>query len=89
MRKPDCTVERIVEFDGFGARRVRLAPAARLTLPADLPYALCIGVSGEVTLGNSRLHSEAACLVPHSATHRTLINTSAQDAVCLLSGPNL
>ena len=89
MREPDCTIERIVEFDGFGARRVRLAPSARLALPTDLPYALCIGISGELSLGYTKLTAEAACLVPQSATHRTLINTGAEDGVCLLSGPNL
>jgi hypothetical protein len=89
MRERDCTVERIVEFDGFAARRVRLAPAARLKLPIDLPYALCIAISGELSLGNAKMVGEAACLVPQSATHRTLVNTGTRDAVCLLSGPNL
>jgi hypothetical protein len=89
VNEADCTIERIVELDEFSARRVRLAPAARLTLSKDLPYALCIGISGEITLGNATLAADAACLIPRSATHRTLINTGAQDAVCLLSGPNL
>jgi len=87
--EPDCTVERIVAFDGFAARRVRLAPAARADLPAELPYALCIGISGEVTLGGTTLSREVACLVPRATTQRTLINHSSQDAVCLLAGPEL
>jgi hypothetical protein len=89
MRESDCTIERIVEFDGVGTRRVRLSPAARLTLPQDLPYALCIGISGELSLGNARLVSETACLVPRSASHRTLFNSGDRDAICLVSGPNL
>jgi hypothetical protein len=88
VNEADCTIERIVEFDEFSARRVRLAPAARLTLPEDPPYALCIGIAGEITLGNATLMPEAACLVPRSASHRTVINTGTQDAVCLLSGPD-
>ncbi len=89
MREADCTIERVVEFDGVGTRRIRLTHGARLTLPKDLPYALCIGISGELSLGDVKLVAEAACLVPQSATNRTLINTGDQDAVCLLSGPNL
>jgi hypothetical protein len=89
INEHDCTVERIGEFDRFGTRRVRLAPEARLTLPADLPYAVCIGVSGELSLGNTRIGPETACLVPGSATQRTLTNIGDADAVCLLSGPNL
>jgi hypothetical protein len=89
MHESDCTIERIVEFDGVGTRRVRLSPAARLTLPRDLPYALCIGISGELSLGNARLTAETACLVPQSASHRTLFNGGDRDAVCLVSGPNL
>jgi hypothetical protein len=89
MRESDCTIERVVEFDGVGTRRVRLSPAARLTLPQDLPYALCIGISGELSLGNARLVTETACLVPQSASHRTLFNSGDRDAVCLVSGPNL
>ena len=87
--QPDCTVERIVACDGFAARRVRLAPAARLSLPAELPYALCVGISGKVTLGSATLTHEVACLMPRAATQRTLINHSSQDAVCLLAGPGL
>jgi len=89
VNETDCTIERIVELDEFSARRVRLAPAARLTLSRDLPYALCIGISGEITLGNASIVGESACLVPKSATRRTLINTGVQDAVCLLCGPKL
>ena len=87
--EPDCSVERIVAFDGFAARRVRLAPAARVDLPAELPYTLCIGISGELLLGSATLTHEVACLVPRAATQRTLINRSTQDAVCLLAGPEL
>ena len=90
MREPDCTIERIVEFDGV--RRTPRSPCACRAADvaeADLPYALCIGIRGEITLGNTTLVGEAACLVPQSATHRTLVNTGDEDAVCLLSGPNL
>lgn len=87
--QPDCTVERIVAFDRCAARRVRLAPAARVSLPAELPYALCVGISGEVALGGATLTREVACLVPRAATQRTLINHGSQDAVCLLAGPEL
>jgi hypothetical protein len=89
IREPDCTVERIVEFEDFAARRVTLAPGARLTIPKDLRYALCVGVVGDVTLGDATLASEEACLVPQSATHRTLVNAGVQDCVCLLCGPEL
>jgi hypothetical protein len=89
IREPDCTVERIVEFDGFAARRITLAPGARLTIAKDLRYALCVGVVGEVTLGDVTLANEDACLVPQSATHRTLVNAGAQECVCVLCGPDL
>ena len=89
VQEPDCTIERVVEFDAFSVRRVRLAPGARLTLSKTPPHTLCIAVSGEVTLGNATLADHSACLVPQSATRRTLLNTGAQDAVCLLSGPGL
>ncbi len=89
LQEPDCTVERVAEFDGFGSRRVRLAPSAQLTLSKGLPYALCIGISGELSLGNVSIARETACLVPNSATQRTLVNIGAHEAVCLLSGPGL
>jgi hypothetical protein len=89
VQEPDCTIERIVEFEEFSARRIRLAPAARLTLSKLSPYTLCIAISGEITLGDTTLVSDSGCLVPHSATSRTLINTGDEDAVCLLSGPSL
>jgi hypothetical protein len=89
VQEPDCTIERLVELDEFGARRIRLAPAARLTL-SNLPsYTLCIAISGEITLGNTTLVRDSACLIPHSATCRALVNTGEEDAVCLLSGPGL
>jgi hypothetical protein len=89
VQEPDCTIERVVEFDAFSVRRVRLAPGVRLTLSKTPPHTLCIAVSGEVTLGNATLADQSACLVPQSATRRTLLNTGARDAVCLLSGQGL
>jgi hypothetical protein len=89
IREPDCIVERIVEFDDFAARRITLAPSARLTIAKDLRYALCVGVVGEVTLGDATLGTEDACLVPQSATRRTLVNASAKECVCVLCGPEL
>src|SRR5262249_23770341 len=89
IREPDCTVERIVEFDDFAARRITLAPGARLTIPKDLRYALCVGVAGEITLGDATLAREEACLVPQSSTHRTLVNSSPQESVCVLCAPQL
>ena len=89
IREPDCIVERIVELDGFAARRITLVPGARLTIARDLRYALCVGVSGEVALGDATLAPEDACLVPQSATHRTLVNAGARNSVCLLCGPEL
>ena len=89
IREPDCTVERIVEFDGFAARRITLAPGAQLTIARDLRYAICVGVAGEVTLGDATLASEDACLVPQSATRRTLVNAGTRSCVCVLCGPEL
>ena len=89
VQEPDCTIERLVELDEFSARRIRLAPAARLTLSKLPSYTLCIAISGEITLGNTTLVRDSACLIPHSATRRTLVNTGEEDAVCLLSGPGL
>ena len=89
VEEPDCTIERLVELDELSARRVRLAPSARLTLSKLPPYTLCIAISGEITLGNTTLVGDSACLIPHSATRRTLVNTGKVEAVCLLSGPGL
>jgi hypothetical protein len=89
IREPDCTVERIVEFDGFAARRITLAPGARLTIARDLRYAICVGVAGETALGDATLASEDACLVASSATQRTLVNAGTRRCVCVLCGPEL
>jgi hypothetical protein len=89
IHEPDCTVERIVEFDSFAARRITLAPGARLTIPNGIRYALCIGVSGELKLGDVALATERACLLSQSTTHRTLVNESMRQGVCVLCGPEL
>lgn len=89
IREPDCVVERIVEFDGFAARRITLSPGARLSIPKGSRYAVCVGVSGEVTLGDATLACEDACLLPQSATFRTLVNAGAQPSVCVICGPEL
>jgi hypothetical protein len=63
--EPDCIDRTPRRIDEFSARRVRTAPAARLTLSNLPPYTLCIAISGEITLGNTTLVGDSACLVPH------------------------
>ena len=86
-------VERIVTFDEFAVWRVQLAAGSQTTIPAEVPYAVCMVITGEVDVvaGGSTvsLVAERAAFVPGSAPDKTLINRQPHAAICLIAAPGL
>ncbi|MDZ7669197.1 MAG: hypothetical protein U5Q16_07160 [Gammaproteobacteria bacterium] len=60
-------VENIVTFDDFRVWRVRVPAGSSLALPVHASYLLCMGVQGQVTVGNLTLAPEQAAFVPGAA----------------------
>ena len=79
-------VERVARFDDFNVWRVDLSTAAPLHLPEDIPYAVCLCLSGKVDIGDLRLTPEQACFIPFSALENTNLNNTGQ---LLIAAPNL
>ncbi len=69
----------------FRAWRIELAPNQTLTLPLQLPYAVCIGLTGEVKVNGLARQAEQACFVPSSALPLALENPGAQRATALVA----
>lgn len=79
-------VERIARFDDFNVWRVALHIAAPLRLPAELPYAVCMCLTGAVQVGALNLEAEQACFVPHVALPQMNLTGSGQ---LLIAAPKL
>ena len=79
-------VECIARFDDFNVWRVDLNTAAPLLLPKQIPYAVCMCLSGQVRLGSLTLCAEQACLVPHAAMTQISLNGDGQ---LLIAAPKL
>ncbi|MEZ5552801.1 MAG: hypothetical protein R3E82_18105 [Pseudomonadales bacterium] len=87
-------VSRIARFPDFGVWRAAVEPGGRLQLPADLPYALCLCVDGEIELagrtGSLNLTREKAAFIPHRALTAAVANASGtHPAIVLIAAPGL
>lgn len=79
-------VERIARFEDFNVWRVDLGACQALTLPQQIPYAVCMSLSGETRVGDIELQAEQACFVPHAALAGTGL---AGDGMLLIAAPGL
>lgn len=90
-------VERIVQFDDFGAWRVRLEAGSSWPLPTHIPYAIVMAVAGTATLGGLTLETEQAAFMPgvalsesHDSTNaNTITNKTTDTATILIAAPDL
>lgn len=78
-------VQRIARFEDFNVWRVHQHP--ELSLPRDLPYAVCMGLTGESRIGSLILYPEQAGFLPRQSISRTTIDASA--AQLLIAAPGL
>lgn len=81
-------IERIATFDDFNVWRVDCATAVALTLPTQIPYAVCMAIGGTVNIAHLRLAPEEACLVPALALPTTQIAGDPHSQV-LIAAPTL
>ena len=79
-------IERVARFDDFNVWRVDLADAVSFTLPADVPYAVCMGLTGEVYVGSEAIAAEQACFIPQLGISNTKITGSGK---ILVAAPDL
>jgi hypothetical protein len=84
-----CTAERIARLSDFAVWRVRLAPGAAMNLPDQLPYAVCVSVQGQITIGGLSCRPEHACLMPQESLTHAILNRGAEFALCLVAAPGL
>jgi len=83
------TIDRIASFDEFNVWRMHLLPGGTCQLSPDLPYAICIGLSGETNMHEQVLQAEQACFLPHTACNNTITNNSKTPSSCLVAAPGL
>jgi hypothetical protein len=86
IRRKDCTVDQIVNFEEFEVLSLRLAPGATHTLQVT-HYALLIGVEGIAKVGQKTIKSEQALLLTKLSGNQILLNQSVQDSVILVAMP--
>ena len=79
-------VERIARFSDFNVWRVDLDTAQTVSLPATLPYAVCMTLQNPTTVGPLELAAEQACFIPHLALNESVFRGSGQ---VLIAAPNL
>ena len=79
-------VDRVASFDDFNVWRADLSLAAPLQLSRDIPYAVCMCLSGTVDIGEISLAAEQACFIPFSALKTTTLANAGQ---VLIAAPNL
>lgn len=87
-------VSRIARFPDFGVWRAIVEPGGHLQLPAELPYALCLCVDGEIELAGRtdclKLTREKAAFIPHRALATAVTNPSdTHPAIVLIAAPGL
>ncbi len=78
-------IQQIADFDDFSAFRVEIPPGVSRPLEVELPYAVCMGVEGCVSVNGLAVDAEEACFVPASALPVTLANAAATPAVTLVA----
>lgn len=79
-------VERVAEFTDFNVWRVDLAAAETLRLPTQIPYAVCMTVTGEARVGALTMSPEQACFIPYAAVEETELSGFGQ---LLIAAPDL
>ena len=82
-------IQQIADFDDFSAFRVEIPPGVSRPLEVELPYAVCMGVEGCVSVNGLAVDAEEACFVPASALPVTLTNAAATPAVTLVAAARL
>ena len=81
-------VERITAFEDFNVWHIDLNTASPLRLPTQIPYAVCMAVSGTIDVDHLRLAEEEACFIPASAVSTTQIRGD-EKARALIAAPRL
>ncbi len=79
-------IERIAKFDNFNVWRVTLSAMQALTLPDTIPYAVCMALDHNVTVGDLSLAAEQACFVPHAAVSQIELSGTGR---VLIAAPGL
>lgn len=79
-------IEKIVSFTDFSVWRVNLSTREKLVLSPTLPYAVCMGLDGDVQVGALPIAAEQACFIPHAALAHTKIHGTGR---LLIAAPNL
>ncbi len=82
-------VERIVRFDEFNVWQIRLQPQGIIRLTPNIPYAICMGISGQTHVAGLDILPEHACLIPQAACKLNIENTSNSTSACLIAAPGL
>ncbi len=80
------TLEGVADFPQFSVQRLTLQAGARHTFETS-SYALTIDVAGECLVNGEQLKSEHAYLVPAYLPTKSIENSSADKAICLLAFP--
>lgn len=83
------TVERIVSFDEFNVWRILLQPHSTTCLTPNIPYAICIGISGQTLVAGLDILPEQACFVPEPACKLEIENRGDTASTCLIAAPGL
>jgi len=79
-------IERIACFSDFNVWRVDLDAAGRTELPPNIPYAVCMCITGGLRIGSATLQPEQACFVPYAALTEVALSGTG---TVLVAAPNL
>jgi len=85
-QQPGVTVDEVVRFDDFEVWRIKLTISSAWALPEEFAYALVMGLSGRVSVGELCLSQEQGALLPGALAGQSLSPVGA-DAVFLLALP--
>lgn len=83
LEESGALVERIVDFEDFEVRRIRLDPGADYSPTVLDAYGLLMAVDGEVVLSSLTIAAEQAVLLPSGWQGEKVINTTS-DSLCFL-----
>ena len=86
---PGILVEEIARFEEFRMWRIELEAGCRAKLNQDIPYAICIGISGSLLANELELGAEQACFIPGSVLHKHIYNNTDELCSCLVAAPDL
>ena len=81
-------VDRIARFEDFNVWRVD-AGNHEISLPTELPYAVCMGLSGLTCVGELQIGPEQACLIPRAAIDTHHVRAAEEKAQILIAAPGL